>query len=504
MSAVAIASPPLVISDLIHQCGVDSALFCRTFFRDVYGQAPAPFHAEMWDLIEDPRIEALAFAAFRGSAKTTILRTAMAKRLCYGIGNFLLFVSQSSPHSISSLQWIKRYIENEDGRGDALVKIFGLERGKKWADDHIEIHNRAFGTMFSLKAVGIENQIRGLNLDGKRPDCIFADDPEDEENSGTTEQRRKLSDLFYGALLKSLAPRTECPEAKILLAQTPLAYGDLISQAEVDPFWTFRRYGCYVEDGDREVPSWPARFTLEKLKRDEESHRKRNQMSVFAREMRCLLVSDEETAFLPSWLHIYDTLPEWAAASDKIGAIDPVPPPSEAQQNRGLTGKDFEVHCVVGFSGRKTILLDIRASRGHGPDWSTSTFFELQSRWHCSSWRVEGVNYQRVLKWMLEQSMKEKKQFVHIDSDPDNRKKSVRIRQALAHVCTEGELWIRRDQVQFIDQFHSYPAVAHDDALDCVAMALQRGMNLGLFGALAEQDAADSASWNPERWLVAP
>lgn len=169
-----------------------------------------------------------------------------------------------------------------------------------------------------------------------------------------------------------------------------------------------------------------------------------------------------------------------------------------------MARKDFEGHAVVGFAARKVILLDLRMSRGHGPDWTTTTFFELQSRWHCQSWRVEGVNYQRVLKWMLEQAMKERKQFVHVDSEADNRKKSIRIRQALAHVCTEGELWVRRDHIAFIEQFNSYPAVAHDDALDVVAMALQRGMTMGLFGAIAEQGLDPDEVWDSSRWLVAP
>lgn len=502
----AFGPPPTVVGreELIERSAVDPLFFCQAFFPGSFGQNSPPFHEELWALLNNSNVEKLAVAAFRGSAKTTNLRAFALRRVCFGISRFILFVSETARHSISSLKWIKAYVDNENGEGDLLVQTFGLRKGEKWSEDHIEIINDALGITVSIRAVGVENQIRGLNEKGKRPDLIVLDDPCAEENSGTEEQRKKLRDLVYGALFKSLAPRSECPEAKIVLLNTPIAADDLISQCENDPDWVFRRYGCYIDDGQgKEASAWPSRFPLEVLKKDEQAHRRRNMLSVFSREMRCELVSDEAAFFSESWLKIFDVIPDWVRSATIIGAIDPIPPPSEAEQKRGSTGKDYETVLAMAFAGRRVALVDLRVSRGHNPDWSKSNFFEVQERWRCQSWRVEGVAYQRVLKWLLEQEMKKRKIWVPIDAEADNRKKQIRIRQSLNTVCTDGELWIPRSATRFVEQFRAYPAVKNDDVLDAAAMAIHRGIRLGLFGSQSAAEQTEAVGALPE-WRYAP
>lgn len=499
-------APTSDLGQLVELCALDSELFCKTFFRDTFSQQSAPFHQDIWDMLENDHFEKVAISAFRGSAKTTIARAYIAKRIAYGIGAFSLLASETSTHSVSSLAWIKQYIEGSEGVGDLFKVAFGLEKGAKWSEDHIEVWHRGTGKMISVRALGVEGQVRGLNLKGKRPDLIYLDDPCNKENSSTEDAQRALQDLVYGALLKSITPRTECPEAKVILTNTPIAHGDLIFKAEQDPSWRFLRVGCFFRDADGERQStWPSRFTMKALEADEETHRRMRMLSVFVREMECELVSDEESYFAESWLKFYDETPDWATSTTRIGAVDPVPPPSEAQQAKGLAGKDDEGLAVVGFAGRRAILLDLRLSSGHNPDWTIDTFFALQERWRCQSWRVEGVAYQRTLKWMLEQAMKDRKRWVQIDAEADNRKKMIRLRQIYTMVCAEGELWVPRSAVRFLEQWRPYPVVKHDDALDVVAMALQRGVNLGLFGAVAEaSEAAEDEEYDREEWLVAP
>ncbi len=96
-----------------------------------------------------------------------------------------------------------------------------------------------------MLAVGITGQIRGINLDDWRPDFILADDPCDEENTGTDDQRRKIEKLFFGALEKTMARRAEAPLATMALLQTPLAHGDLIDVATNDDTWATVSYSCF-------------------------------------------------------------------------------------------------------------------------------------------------------------------------------------------------------------------------------------------------------------------
>jgi hypothetical protein len=70
-----------------------------------------------------------------------------------------------------------------------------------------------------------------------------------------------------------------------------------------------------------------------------------NRYSKWARENECKLISTELASFRLPWLGRYDVPPQGGST---VLVIDPVPPPTEKQMLKGLRGKDFEAHVVVG------------------------------------------------------------------------------------------------------------------------------------------------------------
>ena len=99
-----------------------------------------------------------------------------------------------------------------------------------------------------MLCVGITGSIRGINFDDFRPDLIVIDDVIDEENSATVEQRIKIEDLILGALKDSLAPATECPDAKLVMLQTPLNREDASCKALKDDEWVSAVFGCWTPE----------------------------------------------------------------------------------------------------------------------------------------------------------------------------------------------------------------------------------------------------------------
>ena len=91
---------------------------------------------------------------------------------------------------------------------------------------------------------------------------IIVDDPSDEENTNSPESRKKISDLFFGSLEKSLAPRAESPDAKIVLLQTSLDTEDLINACHRDLQWATRKYSCFDSTGRSR---WEAAFPTTEL-----------------------------------------------------------------------------------------------------------------------------------------------------------------------------------------------------------------------------------------------
>ena len=73
--------------------------------------------------------------------------------------------------------------------------------------------------------------------------------------------------------------------------------------------------------------------------------------------MECKCTSPETSDFKAEWLQFYDLPPE----RDQmiiLGAIDPVPPPTDAQLAKGMKGKDYEALGIVGAFDGNYYLLD--------------------------------------------------------------------------------------------------------------------------------------------------
>lgn len=457
--------------ELVELAAEDGSLFCSAIFPDTFRQEPAPFHRDVWGVLEDREHRNVAIKMFRGSAKTTLLRAYTMKRIAYGISRTILFTSASEGHAVKSVMWLRSQVE----KNKLLVQLFGLEPGAKWSDSWIEIRHRVLGISINIVAAGITGQTRGLNIDDYRPDLIIADDPCDEENTGTPEQRKKTSERFFGAIDKSLAPKTESPDAKIVLLQTPFVDGDLIDLCCRDPAWAAREYSCFDEDGESR---WGDRFPTSVLAADKRSHIQRGQLRLWLREMEVAVTADEFNDFRADQLQYWETF-EAEARIPTFMAIDPVPPPSETEQNNNFKEKDFEVIAVVGVSKGRYYILEIARNRGHTPEWTIAKFFELASRWRPLKIRVEPVNYQRTLAWLLERAMKERRSFWTLDVSSDKRRKRHRIVQSLSGLASKGLLYANASQGPFIEQFANFPNVKHDDDLDAVSMAVDLAVQYG-------------------------
>jgi len=467
------ATVQLSRSEVIDLAALDSDFYCRTFFPSTFRLSTPSFHRDTWNLLESRAYRHVAIEIFRGGAKTTLLRAFTSKRIAYGISRTVAYVSKAQDHSIKSLLWFKKQIEHNR----LWTETFGLAPGRKWTDEWIEIHNKHLDITTSIVALGITGQTRGLNIDDYRPDLIVVDDPCDEENTNSPEQRRKISDLFFGALEKSLSPRAESPDAKIILLQTSLDTEDLINACHKDSQWATRKYSCFDATGRSR---WEAAFPTKELQESKLAHIDRNQLLLWLREMECVTVGGEAAYFRSEWLQFYDVPPDGLVTY--IG-IDPVPPPSDRALVRGLMDNDFECIFVLGVAKGAFYVLEYEISRGHTPEWTMTKFFSLVEKWKPLKSQVEQVAYQKVLKWLLDQEMRKRGRYVQI-GEGTRRPKSIRIKQAYSGIASAKQLFVRRSMVEFIEQFTSYPFVSNDDILDAGAMAIEcaqgSGINLGL------------------------
>lgn len=491
-------TPSVSVAQLAELYARDSREYCRTFFPRAFRKPSPHFHKAIWEVLDDPRNREVGIEVFRGGAKTTLLRAFASKRIAYGISKTIMILSASQTHALKSTRWIRQAIEFNK----KWAQFYQLKPGTKWTDEWLEIEHGILGEKITIIAAGVTGQTRGLNVDDHRPDLIIVDDPSDEENTATPESRKKIEERFFGAINKSLAPPADNPEAKMVLLQTSLHKDDLINRCHQDSTWTTLKFSAFDADGRSQ---WPSMWTTEQLMRQKQAHADRGQMLLWLREMECT-VGDEETAvFKKEWLKFWEILPEKMIT---VLSIDPTPPPSEAQIKKGLRDKDSEVISVVGYSREGVFLLEQRGVVDHDPEWTVKNALAMAMEWKVLKIRVEGIAYQRTLKYYLEKAMRAIKFHVLVEATADKRKKRHRIFQAFSGVASQGLFHCHRTHLDFIAQFSAYPNVDHDDYVDSAAMGVEACMELAMFETeddeISELLGAESDIHAIDNWREAP
>lgn len=472
-----IAPPQVDLNELVRLCATDGELFCRTFFKSAFRQASPPFHRELWADWIDTSCELSAIAVFRGGAKTTLFRAFVAWCMAYRVSHTIAYIGVSQNKAQETGDWIRSAIEGSSADGLQFAQLYGLRPGPVWNSERLDVLCRSSHgqpeTKISMVSVGITSSIRGLNINNFRPDLICLDDIQSEENVGTPEQIEKTNQLVYASIRNTMASKVDAPNRKMAMLQTPMQPRDLISSAENDPEWRFKRVSARGENGKS---VWEAGLPTAELDAKEENYQRRYQYAYFAREYLCINVPDQGQFFQQSDLRFYEVPPTDLLT---VYAIDPVPPPSKSQVEKGLAKKDFEAHCVVGINSAKDVyLLEYSISKNHQPDWSSAKFFEFTAKWKPIRVRVHAVAYETTLKWILDEAMRKKGIFHAVENWNDRRPKPVKIRQSLSGLAAHNKLYVRREMTEFLQQWAMYPGVEHDDVIDVVAVAVSLVLEL--------------------------
>jgi hypothetical protein len=261
--------PPqkISIAELTKLCAIDSELYAKSFFPKTFRQDSPPFAKTLWEPLEDPDARLVNLVCFRGASKTTRLRTFASKRIAYGISRTVLCIGASEKDAIRSVQWIRTQVE----RNNLWRQTFSLRPGRKWEETQIEIEHAGFNHTVWVLGAGITGSLRGINFDDYRPDLIIVDDPQTDEMAATQEQREKVADLILGAVRNSLAPKSEEPNAKIVMAITPQHKEDVSQLALVDKEWVSRIVPCWTLDTldlpvQKQMSVWEQRFPTIELR----------------------------------------------------------------------------------------------------------------------------------------------------------------------------------------------------------------------------------------------
>jgi len=458
---------------VIDACAADPLFFGHYFFPRAYRQEDPPFARTVWWELLNPDHRLVNVRMARGFTKTTTLRTFTTLRVSFGMSRVILYIGKNDDAARRSVEWVRKAIRFNT----RWQKVFGIARGERFNQNVLEVEHAIADHTIYITAAGIMGSLRGINFDDYRPDLIILDDIIDKEMVNTPAAAKKVSDLVFSDVLYSLESETDNPHSKLVNLGTPLNAMDPASQMAKDPEFHTIDIPCWTPetmglDIDQQVSAWPARFPTETMRKRKRNALRTNRTYLFLQELELRLTSPDTQSFKEEWYQTWDILPP-REEMKVVMFIDPVPPPSPKQIAEGMAKKDYEALGVVGSHKTGYYELETLYNRGHQPDWTIWAFFYLCHKWKPRTIKVEAVQYQRTLEWILRRAMRERRQWESIEMFTDKRAKHDVIVDGLNGPCSNGVMFFNPNNDMAKEQFTTHPDCSHDDVIEVISRAVE-------------------------------
>lgn len=227
----------------------DFRFFCRTYFPHYIKGDESLFQKWFYDnfplLIDKPSGQLVDLSAPRGEAKST-LGTQLGTLWCLLTErkHFMPIVMDSWDQAATLLEAIKTELtDNPRLRMDYPGKA---GKGRVWqAGVFLSVNNR------KVQAFGSAKKMRGIRHGPHRPDLVWLDDIENDENVRSLTQRQKIESWVLKTVL-NLGP----PEGTmdVLYLNTILHYDSVANRFHAKPRWVRRKFKSIVR--------WPDRMDL--------------------------------------------------------------------------------------------------------------------------------------------------------------------------------------------------------------------------------------------------
>lgn len=390
----------------------------------------------------------------RGFSKTTLVGQAcVLYMLLYKDYKFPVYLSETATHANTQLLNVKRELETNV----RIKAVFGdlkpdQRSGSKWAEDFIQPTNGS-----AVVSRGRGGQVRGLNVDGTRPDFILFDDVENKESVSTEEQRAKTREWLFADVMP--AQDEANPAATIVGLGTLLHREALLMTLMKDPEWTVIKFGAVDRQGEL---LWEFKMDHEKLERKKMSYARAGLLHLFYMEFHNELHSAETQIFKPEYLRVlYVPVGEF---DHKALAMDP----AISEKKRA----DYATLCVVGVKRKGQFsVLDFWAKKGPSPRELIDKFMELQAVHKTRYNGIESIAYQAALVHLMREEQFRKKQYFEITPLTHSQKKVERVEGILGPRFASGVITFNKPFPLLQTQLADWPN-GKMDGPDVLAMAI--------------------------------
>ena len=460
--------------------------FLETYLPHYVKGEPSLFHKAVFRL--GPEILAGAkgarelLIAPRGSSKSTHLSLGFAL-YCIMLGEkrYILEVCDVYAQAALLIEAIKAELTTNIRLQSDFPDACGA--GRVWREGEIVTANN-----IRVEGLGALQKLRGRRHGPHRPDLMFFDDLENDEQVRSPEQRQKLENWVHRAALQVGPPDGSMD---VVWVGTVLHFDAVLVRASKKPMWRVTEFQAIVRWPDRmdlweqfeevyqndgepaarafyaarkaemdagAIVNWPSvQPLLELMLKRAESH------DAFQTEYQNKPISEGNPfGDLTWWVQVRRDLVFF-------GAIDP-------SLGRKSKGRDPSA-ILIGGLDRLTGTMDVveASIRRRLPDLIIADTIALQREYGCVLWFVEAIQFQEFLRTSL--MTEAAKQGVGISAVPITpvSDKDLRI-ERLQPPISAGLIRLHQSQKTLIDQLQQWPNADHDDGPDCLDMLWQNAL----------------------------
>ncbi len=494
---------------------LDYEFFCQTYFPH-YVQTPyfSIFQQFIFKrlpaVIDGPADGREVHEAPRGEAKSTY-ETQLGCLWCICRANYISDFIKTGKIAAKARKHMTAIVMNTEEQAAEMLESIKAEldtnprlamdfpeatgRGRVW-----QITTAITANNIKIRIGGTGKKLRGMKHGAYRPDLIFLDDLENDEQVRQKAQRDKTENFVLSAVLGLASP---AGGMDVFWVGTSLHYDAAINRVSRAPGWRRRVFksitrwpdnmalweqweAIYTRGGSDEereaaemealdfykaneaamiagaVVSWPEVRPLYRLM----CMRAINHDS-FNQEQQNEAGNDEDAPFktIQFWVNRLD---EWVF----YGSIDP---------SLGKKAKKGDPSAIlVGGMNRNTMILDVVEADicRRVPDLIIARAIDFEEQYRCIAWAVEAVQFQFFLfTEILKQSAARGIPFPGVPVEPDTDK-DLRIISLQPHV-SNGLIRLHHNQTTMREQLQFYPEADHDDGPDALEMLWQIAKQYG-------------------------
>ena len=468
-------------------------LFGKVVMPNMFSVESPDFHYDIAKTLMNRSHKQINIIAPRGHAKSSIVGGVYPLyHIMFDKGpKLIVLVSRTQDHAVKLLGTIKDVLDFSP-QFRQLFGYWGMNSAKSWAKTEVQLKD---GSMIICKGTG--QQLRGIKHGNQRPTLIVVDDPEDENNTKTSEAME--GNLRW--LLQSAIPSLDPQKGRIAIIGTPIHQRCIVETLKEMSGW---KNFLFKPDLDNDIALWEDWQPVKKLQQKKKELESIGRVSVFYREYLCEIVGDEDQLFKEEYIRNYsgklvhedgkaylqmETLE--GEKNEDIRAVNVFMGVDPASSTAQTADYSTIVTIAIDKDGNRFVLPYYR-QRATPMNLAEAILNQFKI-YKPNKTRIESVGYQEMLREYVKKRCEEENIFIsglEIKERPRNSKSS-RL-ETLQPYFAQGKFYIRKDMIELRDELLLYPRGKHDDLLDGMFYA-----NKGIYSPFHKDSDRDNQR-NPQ------